>query len=302
LIRGAFAHLPGIGPERLRRLRQAGIEDWRALTARPGLTGLGPAGRARLSDAVARCEAAVQADDIAFLVEHFKSADRWRVLAAYFERATFFDIETSGLDLGSRITLIACLHRGRLHRFVQGESLDGFLVLLDEVELLVSFNGASFDVPRVEEGFHIPACPCPHVDLRWLCYHAELRGGLKAIEREMGIERPDDLATIDGEQAEWLWTLWEQDRDLRARITLERYCGADVLALKLVAARLLAAHACSVMCESQHELWGLLPPPEPVEPPKPAPPPVVFPASAPAGSPQERRLRAAWQRRRAGAR
>ena len=220
---------------------------------------MGPQVRARLLEAVEQSECAASSHDIPRLVEQFKQQDRWRILGTYFDRATFFDIETSGLERDSKITLIVCLHRGRLHSFLKGESLDDFLDLLDDVDLLVSFNGTSFDVPRVEDGFHIPACPCPHVDLRWLCYHASLSGGLKSIENCIGIRRPDDLLSIDGEQAGWLWNMWEQDGDHQARRVLERYCGADVLALKLLAAHLLELHGCKVDCESADALWEKLP-------------------------------------------
>lgn len=259
MIRGAFAHFPGIGPERLRRLREAGVEDWRVLREHPGVLRMGPAGTARLQDAVDRCEEAVQGDDIGYLALRFKQQDRWRILGTWFEQATFFDIETTGLERDSEVTLVACLHQGRLHSFLKGESLDDFLELLDDVDLLVSFNGTSFDVPRIEDAFHIPACPCPHVDLRWLCYHASLSGGLKSIETQVGIRRPDDLLTIDGEQAGWLWNMWEQDGDHQARRVLERYCGADVLALQLLAAHLLETNGCKVDCEAADSLWMKLP-------------------------------------------
>lgn len=300
MIRGAFAHFPGIGPHRLRRLQQAGVQDWRILLEDPKVAGLGAVGQARLREAVESCEQAVQCDDIAFLVDRFKQQDRWRILGTFFARATFFDIETSGLDRDSDVTLVSCLHRDRLYSFLRGQSLDRFLEVLDDVDLLVSFNGTSFDVPRIEDAFHIPACPCPHLDLRWLCYHASMSGGLKAIETEIGIERPADLRSIDGEQACWLWGMWEQDGDAKARHVLERYCGADVLTLKLVAAHLLEANGCKVSCESAALLWSKLDPE--VRTSEPFAPPTVEPEgeSRTGVTPLERRLRSSWQRRRAG--
>jgi uncharacterized protein YprB with RNaseH-like and TPR domain len=305
LIRGAFAHLPGIGPERLRRLRVAGVNDWRALLEDPGLLHMGPARLDRLRDAVQRCEEAVQRNDIGYLVSRFKQQDRWRILGTWFECATFFDIETSGLDWDSEVTMVACLHRGQLHSFLKGESLDAFLDLLDDVDLLVSFNGTSFDVPRIEDAFHIPDCPCPHVDLRWLCYHASLSGGLKSIETQVGIRRPDDLLTIDGEQAGWLWNMWEQDGDRKARRVLERYCGADVLALQLLAAHLLDLNGCKVESETADELWNKLPEPE-VADAQPKVAELVTRSDEPEVeterdlSPLEKRLRASRSRRRGG--
>ncbi len=163
-------------------------------------------------------------------------ADR---LAACFARAAFFDIETAGLATGSPVTLIVGLRAGDLHTFVRGENLDDFLPWVEEVELLVSFNGATFDVPRVLDHFRVPRLRCPHLDLRTLTRGAGLRGGLKKIEQELGIERPADLQGMTGEDAEWLWRAWEKDGDRAARDRLIRYCQADVVGLRELAARLL---------------------------------------------------------------
>ena len=40
---------------------------------------------------------------------------------------------TSGLEMDSLITVIACWHQGRLHTFVEHENLDDFLDLLDDI-------------------------------------------------------------------------------------------------------------------------------------------------------------------------
>ena len=157
MVRGAFLHLPGIGPVRSARLRDLGVRDWGELGPQPpaGLR-LGPASWAALLEAVARCDQAQAAGDIGFLARALRGPDLWRLLAAYGDRAAFVDIETDGLHHGARITVIACLWQGRLHTFVQDENLDEFLDLLQHVELLVTFNGASFDIPMIRNGFHIP--------------------------------------------------------------------------------------------------------------------------------------------------
>lgn len=160
-------------------------------------------------------------------------------LAAGFHTAAFFDIETAGLAAGSPVTLIVAQRAGRPHTFVLGENLDDFLDWLDGVELLVSFNGATFDVPRVLGHFRIPALPCAHLDLREVAKRVGLRGGLKKIEKELGIERPADLQGLTGEDADWMWRAWARDRDASMRDRLIRYCQADVHGLQVLAERLL---------------------------------------------------------------
>lgn len=160
-------------------------------------------------------------------------------LAQAFERAAYFDIETDGLEATSRVTMIACLLGDRLDVFVRGENLDDFLARLDEAELAVSFNGTTFDVPRIVDAFRIPAFPRPHLDLRAACKARGWKGGLKPIERTLGIERPHDIRGMTGEDADWMWRAWEKDRDEAIRARLIRYCAADVVALRQLAGRLL---------------------------------------------------------------
>lgn len=259
MIRHALEHLPGLGPARIRELRRIGIDNWLALRDAAGLPALGAKRHAHLLDCITQCETALQRDDIGFLTRTLSRKDLWRVLNEYFERASFFDIETNGMGPDSRITLIACYHKDRMYTFLQDENLNDFLDLLDEVDLLVSYNGACFDVPFVERAFNIPEIPCPHIDLRWLCRQQELRGGLKSIEQQLGIDRPPDLVGVDGEEAVWLWDFWHRDRDTRAREKLIRYCCADVLSLKLVAGRILRMRNCPAACPNASTLWDLIP-------------------------------------------
>jgi len=294
LIRGALQHLPGLGPERLKRLAEAGIGDWLSLRDNPAAARLGPAGRDRLLAAIDVCEQAVLERDYRFLTRAFAARDQWRILGAFHDDVAYFDIETSGLDVYSHVTLIAAEYQGELRTFLFNENLDEFLDLVEEVGMLVSFNGASFDVPRVLQQFHIPELRCGHIDLRWMCYHDKLRGGLKEIERTLDIARPSDLDGVSGEDAVMLWRLWDDREHRGARELLLRYCCADVLALRLLAARLLEAKACFVECPPPADVWRALD----ALPASPGPTLQPVARSAAPVDPIRQRLERHWQRRR----
>jgi uncharacterized protein YprB with RNaseH-like and TPR domain len=142
-----------------------------------------------------------------------------------------------------------------LRTFVENENLDEFLELLDDVSLLASFNGSSFDVPRILDAFHIPELPCPHIDLRWVCHHQGWKGGLKDITEKLGIKRPGDLQYADGLLAVQLWYRWMNHNDEVALKQLLRYCGSDVILLLLLAQRLAGRDAAAF-----GEIWSQLPP------------------------------------------
>ena len=251
MITEALLHCPGIGPRRLGRLHERNIRSWNDIQARRDEL---PSGlRDAILHEVDRCVTALDSNDISYFVSNFHPKDRWRILAHYLNDISCFDIETTDLEYDARITVIVCWHENQLHSYVEHENLDDFLELLDDVRLLVSFNGSSFDVPRVLDSFHIPALPCPHLDLRWLCYHHGYSGGLKRITRDIGIARPHDLAEANGQHAIQLWNRWQTFADRVARDRLVRYCGSDVLLLPMLAHRLLGRHVDATT------LWKQLP-------------------------------------------
>jgi len=257
LITESLRHCAGIGAVKLAQLRAAGIRSWDDVIENEAR--LLPGVRDNLLAEARRSMTALEQKNIAYFVDALCPEDKWRILAEFFDQTSYFDIETSGLEMDATITVIVCWHQGRLHTFVEHENLDEFLDLLDDVSLLASFNGSTFDVPRVLDAFHIPSLPCPHLDLRWPCYHAGLTGGLKNIERQLKIDRPSDLAATDGELAVQLWDDWQERNDLTAREHLIRYCSADVLMLIVV-----AQHLAGIERHATDDLWANLPDAEPI--------------------------------------
>lgn len=252
MITAALQHCRGIGPVRLGQLHESGVRTWNDAIERPE-TVPQPV-RAEVVAESQRSLSALQNDDIQYFVDHFSPQDRWRILTQYLDQCAFFDIETTGLEFDDTITTIVCWHKGQLHTYIEHENLDDFLDLLDDIPLLVSFNGSTFDVPRVLDGFHIPQLPCPHLDLRWPCHHRNLPGGLKQITTTLGIQRPADLQDAAGDLAVRLWAQWLLQKDASARDYLIRYCAADVLLL-----RPLAEHIAGRPMDSLNGLWEHLP-------------------------------------------
>ncbi len=68
-----------------------------------------------------------------------------------------------------------------------------------------------------------------------------LRGGLKLVERRLGLDR-GDVAGLDGWDAVRLWQRYEFYDDLRALRTLLDYNAADVTGLEYLAEYAVAAY------------------------------------------------------------
>ncbi|MGR3178913.1 MAG: ribonuclease H-like domain-containing protein [Candidatus Anammoxibacter sp.] len=258
MIDKTFIHCHGIGSTYEKKLYDAGFKDWQSVLTNPNDLPFNSKLATGLIKELTRSSIALNEGDIRYLVRRFPVREHWRILGHFFDKASYFDIETTDIAFDNAIvTLIVCYHKGKFYRFMRDENLDDFLDLLKDIELLVSFNGNSFDVPFILKNYHIPDIPCAHIDLRWQCYHCQYKHGLKNIEYEMGIQRPDDLQGIDGLEAVYLWHNWKNG-DFESKKRLIRYCSADVLSLQLIAGNILRHRGIEVELPLPSELWGCL--------------------------------------------
>lgn len=234
MIDRTFTHCDGIGPVTEQKLRCAGINTWQDFITFQDLRKLPISANsaARIVPTIEKSITSLASDDIQYFTSKFATREQWRILNHYRDDITFFDIETTGYSTySSEITVAACLHKGQMHHFVQGDNLDGFLDLLSDARLTSSFCGASFDIPHILHFFNIPEFPAPHVDLRWVAYYAGLKGGLKQIEVDLQMNRPREINGLDGNDAIRLWRLWKNVNDQEYLAKLIQYCIADVATL-----------------------------------------------------------------------
>lgn len=100
--------------------------------------------------------------------------------------------------------------------------------VLEGVTTIYTFNGSSFDLPFLawKPGVDLRR-RFEHHDLMHTCRRAGLRGGLKRIERELGIERAD-LPEMGGHDAVLLWRKYRQEASTAALDLLLEYNRADV--------------------------------------------------------------------------
>ncbi len=147
-----------------------------------------------------------------------------RLAAKHLDVAATLDIETTGFSpYHDQITVIGLYHLGddREEVFVQGRNLDDFPEALNKLELIVTYNGARFDLPFIRRAFGMEI-HTPHIDLMPVLRAYGYHGGQKAIERRLGLRRPDSEG-IDGHIAVRLWGIYEETGDEKALEELVMY-------------------------------------------------------------------------------
>ena len=94
-------------------------------------------------------------------------------------------------------------------------------------------RGAGFAIERhyAAQGFKFDM---PHIDLMWPARALGLSGGLKDMEKQLGIARERELADIRGNEAIVLWGKWKNG-DRAAYERLVGYCKADCRNLRAFA-------------------------------------------------------------------
>lgn len=234
ILERTFLHIPGIGPQTERGLWRAGIHNWTSarLSASP------PAGfsegRWRLLQSYATdSQASLQRLDHRYFSSQLSSTHHWRAADAFRSRIAYVDIETDGGYGPHSITVVGVYDGTRVQSFVKGDNLGEAAAVLNQYGLLVTFNGASFDLPLLRRAFPRVDWTHLHVDLRFALKSLGLKGGLKQIEKQLGLERETAIRGLAGDDAIWLWQAYRRGSQ-EALETLLQYNAADIENLEVL--------------------------------------------------------------------
>lgn len=237
MLTSSFVLLEGIGPKRESGLWRRGLETWDDFIEEPKAKGISETRKAQMDAELRVAKRRLLDGDSAFFAERLSPRDHWRCLREFGRSVAFLDIETTGVSFRSPITVVGVYDGTRMHTLVRGIDLnrENLSAILSSVDVMVTFNGASFDLPMIEYNFPGTVPRIPHVDLKHALRRLGLSGGLKAIEREMGMERDRRVEYMTGEDAVYLWRLWERQGKRNALDLLVEYNAADCVNLKALA-------------------------------------------------------------------
>jgi uncharacterized protein YprB with RNaseH-like and TPR domain len=238
MLQRTFIHIPGIGPKTERRLWDCGIRMWGDFIAaaprgRDAGLPMSPA-RARLvARELERSEGCLRSGDYAHFAGALPGPEQWRAYDAFKGKAAYVDIETTGLGGRAYITVIGLYDGLRTRTYIAGENLDEFPEDIARYSLLVTYNGATFDLPFIQRAFPDLVLDQLHVDLRYALARLGLTGGLKAVEFKVGVARDERVAGLDGWDAVRLWREYQAGSE-ESLETLVLYNRADIENLELL--------------------------------------------------------------------
>lgn len=235
MLRQTFLHVPGVGYRTEERLWRSGFANWDDVGTAKAET-LPRHLRASLETELGSSEAALRRGRYRYFRVRLPSREHWRAWPEFRGRVAFLDIETTGLDIGrDALTVVGLYDGSRKRSFIRGENLEDLPEALEDRQLLVTFNGLRFDVPFLRRAFPRMRLDQLHMDLMDPLHRLGYWGGLKRIERRLGIERSDETSGIGGFDAVRLWRAYEAGDD-DALDTLVAYNLEDVVNLEPLAA------------------------------------------------------------------
>jgi uncharacterized protein YprB with RNaseH-like and TPR domain len=232
MLKRTFIHLPGVGPRREGHFWRQGLNAWEDFLAARRIWGLSPERLGWLQQELAG--SLEHLDDAAYFAARLQAGEHWRLFSHFRPRVAYLDIETTGAVWPGLLVTVVGLYDGRqMRQFVQGYNLQEFPRLLEDFDLLVTFNGTQFDLPVLRAYFPELRLPPAHVDLRFLLARLGFKGGLKKIEPHFGIRRPDEVNGMDGYMAVLLWERYQRG-DRSALEVLLTYNREDVVNLEVL--------------------------------------------------------------------
>jgi uncharacterized protein YprB with RNaseH-like and TPR domain len=237
LITNSFIFLERIGGKLEQNIWRNGIYDWDSFLRRQNIKGMARHRKLYYGRKIMNARKALYNFDSGYFLDVLPQSEMWRLYEFFKEDAVFLDIETTGLSKSCDITVIGLYDGINTKTMIKGINLD-FLALKKELQkykLIVTFNGAAFDIPFIEKIYPTLLPNIPNFDVKSITQRLGLKGGLKNIEKSLGIRRSDIVNKFYGGDALTLWRMYRATGDDYYLNLLVEYNEFDIINLKTVA-------------------------------------------------------------------
>jgi uncharacterized protein YprB with RNaseH-like and TPR domain/predicted nuclease with RNAse H fold len=235
MLQQTFIHIPGIGKETERGLWKHGIHNWDdADRFEKRFGAVGTRLHQKLDEYIPLSREAVRLKNAGFFERLSKLGEAWRIFPQFADECVYLDIETTGLSAVFDSVTMVGLYDGRKYMaFVEGDNLQELPAQLRNYSVVVTFNGANFDLRFLRLAFPEIKLPPIHIDLRWVTRKLGVKGGLKSVEEKFGLKRAGSVEDLTGYDATVLWAKHLRG-EKSALEQLIQYNTEDVVHLKAI--------------------------------------------------------------------
>jgi len=237
MINSTFSIFPGIGGRIERHLWNSGVFTWDDFLKRGHIPGFSDARKAALDEHINAAIAALDAGDAGYFVPLLGPVGVWRLWSLLEKDSLCLDIETDGRSASEgTVTVAGFYSHGEYRAYVHGRDLtcEALEREFAGARLVVTYFGAGFDLPYLKARFPGLGVDRPHLDLCPAGHKAGLKGGLKNVERLVGITRDGEVEGMSGYEAVLLWDAHRQGK-AGALETLVKYNREDTVNLHTLA-------------------------------------------------------------------
>ena len=235
MLRQTFIHIPGIGQETEAALWKQGCNDWQHLLENLDRFSIGSADREFVRKQLGSSLKSLETGRHQFFTHGLGLKEAWRAFPDFRSSCVYLDIETDGGQSGSAVTTIGLFDGQEYTCLVKGRDLENFRDIISRYSLIVTFFGSGFDLPMLQKRFQGLRFDQIHLDLCPTLRRVGIKGGLKKIEKELGINRGEDTDGLNGYDAVLLWRRYERLGDDAALEKLIAYNREDVVNLERLA-------------------------------------------------------------------
>ncbi len=215
-----------------------GINNWDAFIDAGRIKGISPQRKSYYDRKIAEARKALYSFDSSYFKGILPQSEYYRLYDFFKEDCVFLDIETTGLDFRNNdITVIGLFDGINTKTMIKNINLD-YKTLKNELKnykLIVTFNGSSFDVPFINKKYPGLLPDVPNFDIKSVTGRLNLKGGLKEIEKILGIKRSKIIERFYGGDALTLWRMYQATGDDYYLNLLVEYNEEDAANLKKIA-------------------------------------------------------------------
>ncbi len=235
MIEQSFIFLDRVGEKSEKNIWNQNIKNWNDFLSAERIKGINALRKGYYNRQIKQANKELLEYNAPFFSKILQQGHHWRLYDFFKDDAVFLDIETSGYY--GDITVVGMYDGYETKTMVRGFNFSKEILKseLSKYKIILTFNGSSFDLPVIERFFKGVVPNVPHIDLRHVCSKVGLTGGLKKIEKELGIKRPKEVADVTGEDAVYLWQMWKSTGNKRYLKTLVQYNEEDTVNLEPLA-------------------------------------------------------------------